>query len=531
MSVNWQDIAFSFLGGLGLFLFSIKYMGDGLQQAAGDKLRFYIDKYTSNPFLGVLIGIVMTALIQSSSGVTVIVVGLVSAGLLSLRQAIGIVMGANIGTTVTSFMIGFKLGDYALPVLFIGAALLFFTSNKKLNNLGRILFGVGGIFFALNLMGDAVEPLKSVTAFKDYLATLGDRPIMGVIIGAGLTMLIQSSAATIGILQSLYSGGLLDLQGALPILFGDNIGTTITAVLAALGSNIAAKRVAGAHVLFNVIGTVLCLILLVPFTALIQWFKSVLGLTPEMTIAFAHGTFNIANTIVQFPFIGVLAYLVTKIIPGEDEVNKYKALYLDRLLITQAPAIALGNAKKELVHLASYAIQSLEASYAFFDKGDEKYFDKVEKYETAVNSIDEELTTYLIDILASVLDSVRDLERIGDLAVASASLSQHIHSKGIEFSETAKAELADVYNRTHRIILDSIRVVVDDDKVLAGQVILRHEELEKLAKQLRKIHTKRLNNGECTAQAGINYVDYLSHYTRIADHAINLVEKVTEGVI
>ena len=310
MSVNWQDIVFSFLGGLGLFLFSIKYMGDGLQQAAGDKLRYYIDKYTSNPFLGVLIGIVMTALIQSSSGVTVIVVGLVSAGLLSLRQAIGIVMGANIGTTVTSFMIGFKLGDYALPVLFIGAALLFFTSNKKLNNLGRILFGVGGIFFALNLMGDAVEPLKSVTAFKDYLATLGDRPIMGVIIGAGLTMLIQSSAATIGILQSLYSGGLLDLQGALPILFGDNIGTTITAVLAALGSNIAAKRVAGAHVLFNVIGTVLCLILLVPFTALIQWFKSVLGLTPEMTIAFAHGTFNIANTIVQFPFIGVLAYLV-----------------------------------------------------------------------------------------------------------------------------------------------------------------------------------------------------------------------------
>lgn len=188
---------------------------------------------------------------------------------------------------------------------------------------------------------------------------------------------------------------------------------------------------------------------------------------------------------------------------------------MDRLLITQAPAIALGNAKEELVHLASCAIQSLEASYAFFAKGDEKYFDKkVEKYETAVNSIDEELTTYLIDIsneslsvsenevLASVLDSVRDLERIGDLAVASANLSQlTFHNKGIEFSDTAKAELADVYNRTHRIALDSIRVVVDDDKVLAGQVILRHEELEKLEKQLRKIHTKRLSNGECTAQA------------------------------
>lgn len=188
-------------------------MGDGLQQAAGDRLRFYIDKYTSNPFLGILVGLAMSALIQSSSGVTVITVGLVSAGLLTLRQAIGIVMGANIGTTVTSFLIGFNLGDYALPMIFIGAALLFFTSNRRLNNIGRIIFGVGGIFFSLNIMGDAMGPLKTVPAFQDYLATLGDKPIMGVLIGTGLTMLIQSSAAIIGILQGSYAGHLLDLQG------------------------------------------------------------------------------------------------------------------------------------------------------------------------------------------------------------------------------------------------------------------------------------------------------------------------------
>ncbi|MBM7636743.1 Na/Pi symporter [Streptococcus saliviloxodontae] len=544
MSVNWQEIAFSFLGGLGLFLFSIKYMGDGLQQAAGDKLRYYIDKYTSNPFLGVLIGIVMTALIQSSSGVTVITVGLVSAGLLTLRQAIGIVMGANIGTTVTSFLIGFKLGDYALPMIFVGAALLFFTSNKRVNNWGRILFGVGGIFFALNLMGDAVEPLKSVDAFRDYLATLGDKPIMGVLIGAGLTMLIQSSAATIGILQSLYSGGLLELKGALPILFGDNIGTTITAVLAALGSNIAAKRVAGAHVMFNVIGTVLCMIFLVPFTMMIQWFKNQLGLTPEMTIAFAHGTFNITNTIIQFPFIGALAYLVTKIIPGEDEAPaKYEPIYLERHLITQAPSIALGNAKRELVHLASYAIQSLEAAYAFTKTSDDKYAEKVHKYEEAVNTIDEALTTYLIDIsneslsqsenevLASVLDSSRDIERIGDHSENLVTLTNYIISKKVTFSEEAQKELADIYDRTHSLVLDSVRVLVDNDKVLAGSVIERHKEIEHLERQLRKIHTKRLNKGDCTAQAGINYVDILSHYTRITDHALNLVQKVTEDII
>ena len=235
MSINWQEIVFSFFGGLGLFLFSIKYMGDALQQSAGDRLRYYIDKYTSNPFLGVLVGIAMSALIQSSSGVTVITVSLVSAGLLTLRQAIGIIMGANIGTTITSFLIGFNLGDYGLPMIFVGSALLFFTSNRTLNNLGRIIFGVGGIFFAFNIMSGAMEPLKSIPAFQDYLTTLGDRPIMGVVIGTVLTMIIQSSAAIIGILQSLYTGNLIDLHGAIPILLGSNIGTCITAVLAAHG--------------------------------------------------------------------------------------------------------------------------------------------------------------------------------------------------------------------------------------------------------------------------------------------------------
>ena len=215
MSINWQEIIFNFLGGLGLFLYSIKTMGDGLQQAAGDRLRFYIDKYTSNPFLGVLVGIGLTALIQSSTGVTVITVGLVSAGLLTLRQAIGIVMGANIGTTVTSFIIGFKLGEYALPILFLGTLCLFFTKNRLVNNIGRVLFGVGGIFFALNLIQTGMEPLKSLPQFKEYMITLSSNPILGVTVGAVITVLIQASSATIGLLQGLYAGGLIDLKGHL----------------------------------------------------------------------------------------------------------------------------------------------------------------------------------------------------------------------------------------------------------------------------------------------------------------------------
>ncbi|VHA77999.1 Na/Pi cotransporter family protein [Streptococcus pyogenes] len=538
MSVNWQDIAFHFFGGLGLFLFSIKYMGDGLQQAAGDKLRYYIDKYTSNPFFGILVGIAMSALIQSSSGVTVITVGLVSAGLLNLRQAIGIVMGANIGTTITSFLIGFKLGDYALPTIFIGAACLFFTSNKKLNNFGRIIFGVGGIFFSLNLMGDAMDPLKSVSAFQNYLATLGDKPFQGVIIGTALTMLIQSSAAIIGILQGLFSGGLLTLQGAIPILLGSNIGTCITAVLAAIGSNIAAKRVAAAHVLFNLIGTIIFMIILVPFTSLMLWLQSKLSLTPEMTIAFSHGSFNITNTILLIPFISLLAMIVTRLIPGEDEVVKYEALYLDRLLITQAPSIALGNAHKELVHLASYAIQAFEASYSYIMTADGKFGEKVKRYERAVDTIDEELTTYLVDIsnealspsenevLAGILDSSRDLERIGDHSESLGILIEGIISKQIGFSISARQELTEMYQLTHCLTLDAIRAIVDSDTDLAQTIVTRHKEIEEKERRLRKTHIKRLNCGECTAQAGINFIDIISHYTRITDHALNLAEKV-----
>ena len=538
MSINWQEIAFHFLGGLGLFLYSIKTMGDGLQQAAGDRLRYYIDKYTSNPFFGILVGIGMTALIQSSSGVTVITVGLVSAGLLTLRQAIGIVMGANIGTTVTSFIIGFKLGDYALPMLFLGAVCLFFTKNRTINNIGRIVFGVGGIFFALNLMSGAMEPLKDLQVFKDYMVELSKNPILGVLVGTGLTLLIQASSATIGILQNLYASHLIDLQGALPVLFGDNIGTTITAIIASLGANIAAKRVAAAHVAFNVIGTVICIIFLVPFTGLIQWFESFLNLAPEMTIAFAHGTFNITNTIIQFPFIGALAFLVTKLIPGEDEVVKYEPLYLDEQLIKQAPSIALGNARKELLHLGNYAAKAFDLSYDYIINSNEKVAEKGHKTEEAINTIDEKLTRYLIslsgealsqkesEVLTNILDSSRDLERIGDHAEALLNLNDYLQRKNVQFSEAALEELAEIYLKTSDFVKDALESVENNDLEKAQALIERHEDINNMERVLRKTHIKRLNNGECSTQAGVNFIDIISHYTRVSDHAMNLAEKV-----
>lgn len=538
MSINWQEIIFHFLGGLGLFLYSIKTMGDGLQQAAGDRLRYYIDKYTSNPFLGVLVGIVVTALIQSSTGVTVITVGLVSASLLTLRQAIGIIMGANIGTTVTSFIIGFKLGEYALPLIFLGTMCLFFTKNRTANNIGRILFGVGGIFYALNLISAGMSPLKDLPQFKEYMVTLGQNPILGVVAGAVITVLIQASSATIGILQGLYAGGFLDLKGALPVLFGDNIGTTLTVIIAAAGANISAKRVAATHVTFNVLGTILCLILLGPFTAMIEYFQALLHLSPEMTIAFSHGAFNVSNTIVQFPFIGALAYFVTKLIPGEDEVVKYEPLYLDEQLIKQAPSIALGNAKKELLHLGNYAVKAFDLSYDYIINSDDKVAEKGHKTEEAINTIDEKLTRYLIslssealsqkesEVLTNILDSSRDLERIGDHAEALINLNDYLQRKNVQFSNSALEELEDIYRQTSDFVKDALESVENNDLEKAQALIERHEAINKMERVLRKTHIKRLNNGECSTQAGVNFIDIISHYTRVSDHAMNLAEKV-----
>ncbi|MDN5024693.1 Na/Pi cotransporter family protein [Streptococcus sp. SO4] len=538
MSINWQEIIFHFLGGLGLFLYSIKTMGDGLQQAAGDRLRYYIDKYTSNPFLGVLVGIVVTALIQSSTGVTVITVGLVSASLLTLRQAIGIIMGANIGTTVTSFIIGFKLGEYALPLIFLGTMFLFFTKNRTANNIGRILFGVGGIFYALNLISAGMSPLKDLPQFKEYMVTLGQNPILGVVAGAVITVLIQASSATIGILQGLYAGGFLDLKGALPVLFGDNIGTTLTVIIAAAGANISAKRVAATHVTFNVLGTILCLILLGPFTSMIEYFQALLHLSPEMTIAFSHGAFNVSNTIVQFPFIGALAYFVTKLIPGEDEVVKYEPLYLDEQLIKQAPSIALGNAKKELLHLGNYAVKAFDLSYDYIINSNEKVAEKGHKTEEAINTIDEKLTRYLIslssealsqkesEVLTNILDSSRDLERIGDHAEALINLNDYLQRKNVQFSNSALEELEDIYRQTSDFVKDALESVENNDLEKAQALIERHEAINKMERVLRKTHIKRLNNGECSTQAGVNFIDIISHYTRVSDHAMNLAEKV-----
>ena len=540
-TINFQQMAFTFLGGLGLFLFCIKYMGDGLQIAAGDRLKYILDKYTTSPFLGVLVGIFVTALIQSSSGTSVITIGLVGAGLLTLRQAIGIIMGANIGTTITTFIIGFNISAYALPILFIGAFCLFFVKIEKVNNVGRILFGFGGVFFSLTLMSGAMAPLKYLPAFKDLMVSLSGSPVLGVFIGTTITVLVQASSATISILQNIYQEGLIPLKAALPVLFGDNIGTTITAIIAVIGSNTSAKRLAASHVMFNVIGTVIFLIFLTPFSMFVGKMEQILHLNPKMAIAFAHGSFNMMTTVLLFPFIGVLEYLVVKIIKDkkEDEEEAYKTT-LDPALIT-APVIALGQVKQELITMTGFALKNFKTSVSYFFDRDEKLFEKVEKREEKINTVDQEITKYLAllskqdfgekegEEIATYLDLCRDIERVGDHAHGIVKDVKYGISKKFKFSDTAYAEIKELEEIVENMIETATIALKESSIDKAVEVIDLHNKEREKEKKIRKNHIKRLSEQTCEIKAGLSFVDLVLHFTRIADHTRNIAERVLEN--
>ena len=538
MELNLQEMLFEFFGGLGIFLYGIKFMGDGLQKSAGDRLRDILDRFTTNPLMGVLAGIFVTVLLQTSSGTTVITVGLVSAGFMTLRQAIGVIMGANIGTTVTAFIIGIDIGEYALPIIAVGSIMLFFFKSKKVHNFGQIVFGFGALFFGLELMSGGMKPLRSLEAFQELTVEMSSNPILGVVVGTVFTVIVQSSSATIGILQSLHAESMINLQGALPILFGDNIGTTITAVLAAIGTSVAAKRAAATHVLFNLIGTTLFLIILGPFTSLIELIKENLNLNPEMTIAFAHGIFNTTNTLIQLPFIAVLALIVTKLIPGEDSIVDYKAQHLDPVFIEQSPSIALGQAKEEVLRMGKFALKGLEETNEFLKTKNTKHSSNAYQLEEAINNLDRKITDYLVDLSQSslsgheseehsmLIDTVRDIERIGDHFENIVELIEYQQANKVKMTDTAMEDLEVMFNLTVNTVEEALQALDQKNPDTARAVVTKEDEIDRMERTLRKQHILRMNEGQCTGQAGIVFVDIISNLERIGDHAVNIAEYV-----
>ncbi|MDW4094095.1 Na/Pi cotransporter family protein [Staphylococcus saprophyticus] len=536
MDSSVMEIIFTFIGGLGIFLHGIKQMGDGLQAAAGDRLRNILNTFTSNPIMGVLAGMIVTILIQSSSGTTVITIGLVSAGFMTMRQAIGVVMGANIGTTVTAFIIGIDIGAYALPILAIGAFLIFFIQKRKVKNIGMILFGFGALFYGLELMSGAVKPLADLEGFKQLMLDMSSNPIYGLIAGTILTVVIQSSSATIGILQGFFANDLISLHGALPVLLGDNIGTTITAVLASLAGSLAAKRVAAVHVMFNVIGASIFLIILPLYQMAIEWMQSLLNLKPEMVIAFAHGTFNVTNTLIQLPFIFVLAWVVTKIVPGEDLNEKYKPRNLDRNLINRAPSIALQEAQEEIQNIGHMTFSMLKNVNEYDDKKERDIMHK----HAAIDNMNDNVRQYLTKISEKKL-SKKDAERMTVLQdvnrtilkVAGLSEAYLLDKKKeqtnqVQISEKAEASINRLYDHVTTSFDKTIDMFDVYDRVKRDEIVKISNESYRLEHDLRKKHIKRLSSGECTPEGGLLYLDMIGILERIGYHSRNISESMID---
>lgn len=534
-----MSIAFGLLGGLALFLYGMFSMGEGLQKAAGDRMRRILEVLTGIPIIGVLVGALTTSIIQSSSATTVMVVGFVNAGLMTLKQAIAVIMGTNIGTTMTAQLIAFKLADYYLPIIAIGFFINFLAKKKNVKYIGQVIFGFGVLLLGLYIMGDAMKPLRDYAGFQDFMVNFGKYKILGVLVGIIMTVLIQSSSATIGILIALATQGLIPLESALPVLLGDNIGTCITAVFSSIGTKLSARRAAMAHVLFNVCGTII-------FLTFMPYFKMlVLSISPEgdiaRQIANAHTSFNLLNTLLFLPFISLLVKAVTKLVPGEEKIIKKGPIYLDKRMLN-TPSIAMSLAHKEIIRMGELAQENLDNAHLTFVHKDEKLLKEVLDVEDVIDDLEHSITEYLAQISqkeltkensvlhTGFLHAVNDIERVGDHAHNIAELAEASITDNISFTPFAIKEL----NEMHSLVSETFKIAIqslEESNILkAKQVIENENKIDEMEKSLRRSHIGRLNEGQCIVHAGVIFLDIISNLERVGDHSHNIASVVRHEI-
>jgi len=528
-----KELVFGIFGGLGLFVYGIHIMGDGLQRVAGDKFRNILKALTSNPVKGVIVGAGITALIQSSSATTVLVVGFVNAGLMTLSQSLGVIFGANVGTTITAQIIAFKLTDYALPVIGIGMVLYVFAKKRFWKFLGLFCLGFGILFLGLSIMTSVVKPFANHPAVMNAFVSINDRVVYGVLTGVLVTALLQSSSVTVGIVLSLASIGLLNINGAIPIILGANIGTCITIIIASIGTSIASKRTAAAHLLYNIIGAVIFLLVLKPFTGLITHTSS----DTLRQIANAHTIMKVIETLLYLPFIGLFVKAVEKIVPGEDIVIEAGPKYLEKHLIN-TPVFALEAASKEIIRMANDAKVMVDEASAGFLNSDECMLKNLSKREEALDGLQESVTDYLMLLtqrdlseeearrIPALLHSVNDIERIGDHSENIMELALRRINSGLPFTQDAIDEIKEMLSLVDNMIEYSIDALTDNSYDKAEEVLRAEDKVNELTETYRKHHIDRLAQNKCNVLSGIIFLDMISNYEKIGDHVTNIAQAV-----
>ena len=546
MNLDYATIILGFAGGLGLFIYGMQVMASGLQKAAGNSLKKILEVLTKNKFLGVLLGIGVTAIIQSSSATTVMVVGFVNSGLMNLQQTVGIIMGANIGTTVTGWLVSsvqwagvFSPENLAPIAVFIGAALAIFSKKQTVNQIGEILVGFGMLFIGIEMMSTGVEPLQHLPAFKEAFTQFGRNPLLGVLVGAVVTAVIQSSSASVGILQSLSLTGLVSWNSAVYIIMGQNIGTCVTALLSSVGTSKNAKGAAYIHLLFNVIGSVFFSILAAIFFTFYHDFGfQKIGM---VEISLIHTGFNIANTVIMFPFSGLFVKMAEKLATvtskntGDDETVP---VHLDdRILST--PSIAMSNCTKEIVRLGNMSLKNLTAACESLENRDGSRVEKILEREKNIDNLTKAITAYLVKLCNSNLTKqentnatgmfhiVNDMERIGDHAENIIEMTQQMIADDLELSKKGIDDLKKMAEESLKSVRNCIIALSDNDIDFAEKVIKEEERVDNLEKQIRGEHMQRLTSGECNPRVGVIFLDALTNLERVSDHALN----VAQGVI
>ena len=525
------NILLGLFSGLALFLFGMEFMGDGLENAAGSRLKSFFDKAITNPFKGALVGTIVTAIIQSSSATTVMVVGFVNAGLMSLYQAVGVIMGANIGTTITGQLITFKIDDYIPLFIIIGAALILFMKQQNRKEIGKIIFGFGLLFMGLSTMKESMSPIAETTFFQDLIVALEGNMFLGILVGAIMTAVVQSSSASTAILLSLAATGAINLQVAIPILFGNNIGTCVTALLSSLNANKVAKKAAFIHLAFHLIGTLIFL----PFINLLSQIVVTIGGDIDRQIANAHTIFNIVNAALLLPFAGLfvkLANLALKDKESETTINRLDPRFLE------SPAIAFEQAFQESLTMFELAKENVTLATNALIESDLSQTKKIYENEAEINRLERDLSTFLVSIsshditevdtnrIASMIKIVNDIERIGDHSKNIAELAQEVSTGKLTFTKDALEELKLIYNYTIESIKSSYTSYKTNNREKANDTMIFEENIDRLEELLRDKHIQRLSQNKCNAHSGAVFLDAISNFERIGDHSINIAEYV-----
>ncbi len=550
-----KDMIFGTVGGLGLFLIGMGLLSEGLRKVAGQKLKSIMGSLTKHRIIAVLLGALTTCLIQSSSATTVMTVGLVNAGLLSLKQALCVVLGANVGTTFTAWLVSafalFKITNFALPAIGVGFLLNILGKTQKAKSVGQILLGFGLLFLGLHFMQDGFSPLQDSPRAQQTLIRLGQNPLLAVLAGTVITMLLQSSSASIAIVQLLAFGGVLGtdwnvaLSVAIPFILGDNIGTTITAQLAAIRSSRNSKRTAIGHTIFNCIGVLymLPLVWVGLFGKIVTWITpgELSQSTIMLHIAVAHSTFNVFNTLLFLPIIRWLEVIVMKILPVREEELAQKPVELERHLFN-TPVIALEQAKREINRMAKTAKRAVNSAIRGLLDNDRARLDSAMQTEDLIDEFQYEITSYLAALsskelseklsvgLPVLLHTVNDLERIGDHAVNIVEIAERKIDQKLSFSDSALDEAAELIKEANQMFDYVIAALENDDTEAAKSALLNEDNLNKMQMDFRHSHVQRMTDGVCTAVAGLIFIDLVDNVEKIGDHLTNIAQAVIGGL-